>query len=794
MSKQNRKGKPAAAAPAAQGRGGAAALSRNGLIGLTVFALAAFLLLCLTNSNNIKTVALVTAVCTVIALLAGVPRLRKRLTWVAAAAALWVLMDGISTLYAVSGKFALYEFLKVLISFGVFVLILVLEKDEETEIGLRAAMLLEGCTAFAGLFSIDLISTRVLSGALQGFLGLFTTAFSQLSGVEAGVRMTSFFDNPNIFAGCVGIGVLVSLGLAVSARGKGERRFHLICLAVNSLSFVLAFSMGATGMIAAAFLVYLILERKERRSALLILMLETLVLTLVAVFPIYVTAFDTWDGFQPVPLVCTAAVAALLILADQFVGQKLAARLAAHGRAVIGLIAAVLALAVLYVALALNVTGGVSLGAGESLRRSAYPAPGEYTLQVESTGDLSVVIESQNRQDTMMHTSTVIYRGDAQGASFTVPEDSLVLYFNFSTSEGTEFSSAVYQGEGGSGSIKLGYKLLPGFMANRLQGLFANQNAIQRVVFFEDGMKLFQRSPIVGLGMGAFENGYASVQSFYYTTRYVHNHYIQSLIETGVVGLVLFLGVLLTSAVAILKSLRRGEQSHPLTPALGACLVFMAGHAAVEVVFSSNFYLPLAFAVFALISLCCGGTLLMLPEKTKVQTWSIRVTAILVALYTCLLGGNMIAQKLFETPTYGNMAFAAQIDRFEWSDYLVSYVYNAAYDDGASEEVKANMEKYAQRLEQVDSNIIPLYLAESYFQLGRVEDAFRMLEKYVTYVSSDPETWQDAFYLIMRNVEDTQTFRDGVARIYQLLQDWNQENMGTITLDDTTITFIQIMT
>ena len=88
----------------------------------------------------------------------------------------------------------------------------------------------------------------------------------------------------------------------------------------------------------------------------------------------------------------------------------------------------------------------------------------------------------------------------------------------------------------------------------------------------------------------------------------------------------------------------------------------------------------------------------------------------------------MIAQNLFQTPTYGNMAFAAQLDRFEWSDYLVSYVYNAASDDSASDEIKANMERYAQRLEQVDSNIIPYYLAESYFNLGRTEDAFRMLK------------------------------------------------------------------
>ena len=45
---------------------------------------------------------------------------------------------------------------------------------------------------------------------------------------------------------------------------------------INALSFLLAFSMGASGMIALAFLAYLLLEKADRRPALLLLMVETL--------------------------------------------------------------------------------------------------------------------------------------------------------------------------------------------------------------------------------------------------------------------------------------------------------------------------------------------------------------------------------------------------------------------------------------------------------------------------------------------------------------------------------------
>ena len=246
-----------------------------------------------------------------------------------------------------------------------------------------------------------------------------------------------------------------------------------------------------------------------------------------------------------------------------------------------------------------------------------------------------------------MHTSTVIYNGPASDAAFTVPEGSLVVYFNFRAQTESRLESAAYRGSAGEGSLKLNYKLLPGFIANRLQGLFANENAIQRTVFFSDGLKLFLRSPIFGLGMGAFENAICSVQSFYYEAKHSHNHYIQMLVETGAVGLILFLAVLGLSAAAILKRCRR-QDADPLTAALGAALVFMAGHASVEVVFSSCYYLPMALGVFALISLCCGDALPLLPGHKSVRTWTSFVIAALLAVFMVLLSLNMRARKLVD--------------------------------------------------------------------------------------------------------------------------------------------------
>ena len=812
MSKKNRRNRKPAATPAAPSPAPAAspapavhlskaspetpvslpALTPKQIVLFATLIIVFFLIQCLSSASTIKVVAMVVTIAAVVGMFVRFPVLHRRLTIPLAAVCLWVLMNGISTLYAVSGKFALAEFLKMLVAFSLFMIFVAFARGKGAELGRGIAGILECTAALAGLFSIDLLSTRLLSTPFLSFLGLFSQDYANLIPVEAGIRMNSIFTNPNTFAGCVGIGVLLSLGLAVSEQRKGLRRFHLVCLFVNAMSFVLAFSMGASGVIMVAFLLYLLLERRERRASLLLLMVETLILTVVAAMLVSLTSLDEWSGFQPIPLLCAVAGAALLCVADELIGARLAAKLREHGKAVLLLIVVVLALLAGFVALAFNLTGSATLAAGEGLRRSAYPEPGAYTLDVATDTPLTVMIESQNRQDTMMHTSTVLYNGDADGAAFTVPEDSQVVYFNFTAPEGGTVEAITYQGDGGSGELKLGYKLLPGFMANRLQGLFANQNAIQRTVFFEDGIKLFLRSPVIGLGMGAFENGIVSVQSFYYETKYAHNHYIQALAETGVIGLILFVGVLVTAAVAIWKDRRKGEDGHPLVPALGATLVFMVGHAATEVVFSAYPYLILAFGVFALISLCCGGTLPLLPSRDTVRGWIVVGLAVLMVVYAALLGLNMQARRMTEqSPTFDTLEGAIAIDRFEWTDYMLSYVYSAESLDESNLDIIHKADGYAARLSEVDSNTIPLYLAEYHFKRDRSESAIQMLEKYADYVAANPDTWHSVFQMLRQYQQDTQEYRAGVLGIYQMLQDWNAENMGTITLTEEEMALVE---
>ena len=751
---------------------------------LAVCAVLYFWIVCLMSASTVKMTALALAVIFLASVFLFFTRLRGRIGVPLLLLAAVLVMSGVSTLYAVSGKFALYEFLKPLSAFCLGLLLLVCAPGETRDAGRWIAKVLSGFSAIAGLVSIDMLSTRLFSGLVLNALSLFTPDYGELAGVETGVRMTSMFENPNVFAGIVGLGVLLSLGLAASTEHRTERAVQMSVLYVNALAFVLAFSMGASGSIAVAFLIFLLLEQGRKRAGLMILMGETLVCTVPAAGVISVTSFRAWSGAQPVPLLCTALGAAALCTVDKFFGLRLTQLLEKRRKLIPVLVSVLLAALAVFVLAAYRLTGPITLDAGESLRRAAYPEAGTYTLSIESDKPLNVVIESQDQQDTMMHTSAILYSGDAGAAAFAVPEGSLVVYFNFYAPEGAGLRSASYTGESGAGSIPLGYRLLPGFMANRLQGLWANENAIQRLVFFSDGLKLFRRSPVYGLGLGAFENGVKSVQSFAYVTKYVHNHYIQTLAETGVTGLILFLLLLGGSAAAVLFERKKGETSHPLTPALGAALVFMAAHAATEVVFSSYPYLPVAFGVFVLISLCCGDALPRPRLSGKGQTISLLGISVLVAAYSVLLVCNLHARAVADAGnSFGAMDQAIALDKFEWADYALSYVISVPNME-VPEEVRFRADKYAQRLERLDSNTVPIDLADYYFQTGRTEKAMAMVEKYVNYVSSDAEAWQKAFDLMLRYEVDQEVYRAGVLRIAQMLDTWNAANMGEITVNE----------
>lgn len=773
---QTIKATPAAALPAedtAQGRWIAAALG------------AVFLFVtCAVAGFAVKWVTMVLLVGAIVVLQWRGKILRERMSWLTLAIALFVLMDGVSTLYARSGKFALYEFLKVVAATCIYICFVAFEPKKRQRVGHCAAIALEAAGALASLISIDSISTRVL---YNGFLKFVSAVNASVKTIEpnGGGRLTTIFENPNVFSGAVGICILLSLGLANSERRNGWRYLHLNCAVCSSIAFLLALSRGAFAAIALAFLLLLLLGYGKHRVSMFFIMINVFCLATGTVVLIYRTSFDEGAKTNMQSALLVVGAMALACVIDGLFVRHLVSMQGQRIRVVNGIMNGLLIACVMFFAVAAKLTGPVELRDGDSIERALSIVPGHYTIEIDAEGEARVVVSCLTRAGAMLNKREWLYDGSATNVNFEVPEESKIVFVSFRSGESdiVRIKRAIYVGNE-TGAISLHYKLLPEMVVSRLQGAFQTYSFTQRTVYYEDGLKLWKTSPVFGLGMGSFENAIISVQTYHYESKYAHSHYIQTLVEVGAVGFLLWLSVLGASAAAVFRMWRRRENAHPMTAACGAALLFMMIHAAVEVDFSAGYFLPFGFGAFAVIDLCCGEALPVKQMSDTAKAWVLRGEAAALGVFAVLLGMNQQAKALSQNATYESLAKAAKMDKYEWADYALSYVYSASGEEEITPEMQKNMDRFLPRLEAQNSNTIPFYLALTYFNLGQPEKAYEMLNKYVDYTASDSQHWEDSFQAALNYYDGSETSRAELKALYAKFNAWNEDNLGTVEVSN----------
>ena len=742
-----------------------------------------FFVLCLGAVDSIKGTVMVVAVFTLFIIAVRFKILRDRIYLPFIALTLVVIMDGISTFYAVSGKFALREFLKVFLAYLMAVILLATSPKKEEDKGKRIATILAVCTGIASLVGIDMVSTGWISGAVIWVLNHFTEAYEGLSGVLAFGRMEALFGNANVFAGVAGLGAILSFGVADNEESRGRSCVSMSLSYINMLALMLTISRGAIAVFTLTVLVELLFVERKKRAQWLVQMMVIILLAAITAFLFPRSVSVNTAGVHLAPVLLVLLGIALLCVFAIFFRGRIISMTEKTAKLTIVAVVLIALFAVAYLAVGLSVTVPIKLSKGEEAYRVVRPEPGTYRLEVESTGGpLSVTVEGRSQTDQLEGKNHWLYHGSIDTAEFTVPEDCIYLGFNFIAEEEGAILSASYNDK----KIPLDYKLLPSIITTRIQGMFVGRSFLLRTAYFKDGIKLFRRSPVFGLGIGAFENAIKSVQSFYYETKYAHNHYFQTLLETGIIGLILFLLLLVSSAIAIWKS--RKEQ--PFAPMFAALWVFMVGQAIHDIVFSAYAYLPLAYGCFAMIDLCCGDAIKKPKLSKTFQAVAIGVTCAGTVVYCGFLAGNMMAKRNVDRePTMQMLERCVDLDRFEWADYALPYVINAV-GDNVNPYIRQQADAFAERLSKVNSNTIPIYLAEYYFTSGRPEQGIAMIEKYVDYVASDQKAWQQAFDLLQAYTDGSELFRDGVTRLANKMEQWNEENIGNVQVNEEAMEFI----
>ena len=731
--------------------------------------------------------AVVLAVVAILFSIGRVPvaNLRNRLSPLTAAVFFYSLICLLSGLWCHFGLYAARESAKTLAAFSIFALVLMRVKREHLRGLLKT---LDGVLAVIALLCIDASSLQLLSRGFSWVMALFKAGYPlETMGYETGVRITGIFSNANVSAGLLAFGLILSLYLIRTEESPRTRLVLFVGLGVESLAFFLSFSMGAMASFGLTCLVYLLCSGKGNRLSLLILMLESVLATVICSFA--ATPFLGISGAAAlVPILLSLLCGPAIWVLDRFAGQPLLAVLKGRDKAVAVAAVVLVALTVCYGVLAYNLTGDLTLESGVTISRAIYPAAGEYTLTCDGD-DVQAVIYSQTEAELMMHTNTVLYEGSLSDAAFTVPEGSRVVWFQLSGT-GTVRSVTLSDGT----QLPLGYTLLPEFAANRIQGLWANQNFIQRLVFFRDGLKLWQASPLIGWGVGGVEGQLTSVQSFYYESKYIHNQFIQIMDEAGVLGLAAFVGML-GSAVWMLT--RRRKDADPLLAMLAACLTMMVAHSMTEVVWSTQIYQSAVFVLFAVLILWNSSpeaAPVSKPAKGRVAAgaaWG------LIGIFALLLSGHLLAAGQLEKLDTDNISSSEflsametmdRLDVYDDSDYKVNLMANYLRFDTAVGRGMAD--HYAQQL-LANQEYDTCYQVAAYYYLPLrdFDGFFEAIRVGLLQERSNPAAWNSAFHLFQQafdglEADDMEAYVSGTVSIGALMDETNEILMAPITLDE----------
>ncbi len=147
---------------------------------------------------------------------------------------------------------------------------------------------------------------------------------------------------------------------------------------------------------------------------------------------------------------------------------------------------------------------------------------------------------------------------------------------------------------------------LPREAHRRMQTL--DQASSFRLDTWRDALRMSSASPVVGQGLGAFHDAYARHKRGHGFVRVEHaeNDYLETLAETGLVGLGLALSALVTLVAGAWRGLRGG--GHPLLRGLGmgglAALLALAVHSA----FDFNLRIPSNAALAAFVAALVAAT------------------------------------------------------------------------------------------------------------------------------------------------------------------------------------------
>ena len=720
----------------------------------------------------------------------GYARFRGRLGIPVLGFLAFLILCGAASLYTSFGAYAYGEYAKLLASGALGLLLLARGREQ------NAGGLLFGFSAVCGMSGLLCIDAGCRGPLFRGFAsfmeGLGDAAYQSLDqATYTGARFDGIYNDANLTGSLMALAVLVGLYLIRTGRKPWERFAACFLTGLSAVAFFTAMSRGAILCFGATLLAYLLIAGKEERLGLFFTM-AAMGISMV-VFGVVSTSLLAGGSFWGTLAALPSGV--LLWLLNEFPARKAASALAGHGKLLAGVLGGGIAAGIAAVVLALTLTEPFVFTESNFLYRGADVEGGEtYTFSGDwdKSSEITVLVYGSTREQELTSVTETYYNGPLEEASFTVPEDVGHVLMQFRGPAGLELRQ-VSLSDGTE--IPMAYTLLPDNIANRLQkNIFEDSSFLLRLQYDIDGWTLFKESPLAGHGLGATEGLLTSVQPFFYESLYLHNHLLQVMDETGLLGLAAFLAFILGTAVLLVRQLRKART--PLAAMLLACLVMMNLHGLMEISFSVQMFQCAAFFLL-LLPTVCYGTYTEGRKRRAAGIVVLVVSDLWLVISVALLGGSLLAQKEYRELDAAGMTTGSFIETLERLDrmdayndqsYKVNLMGNALQAGGISNEGTAA--RCARELRETGEFDSCYYVAAYYYlPLGQLENFFDVLQEGLLQERSNSEAWNSAMNLCIQafsqiDPAEADTFAEGVRGIGEAMDRANAYLLVPVALTE----------
>ena len=709
----------------------------------------------------------------------------------------FAVVYGAAAVYTPFGTSGMKEFYKFIAVFSLAVILLARFEREHVP-----GLLWGGASVSTviALVSLDMSCGQTLFGPFNALMNALGTDYTSALPEYLSARVNGLYNDANVTACLFSLALFTALYLLKDSTCIWRRLAASLLAGVSAVSLLLTGSRGALLCFAVACLVWLVAERVNRVS-LFLLLVETALAMVVAAAP---ASSMVARGNETAVMLCLLSGLILFVL-DVLAGRRLEPVLSAHKKAALAAVGAVAVICAAYGVGAVTVKGPYTFDSiGRVARQVEIPA-GTYTLTAPLDENVRVTLVGQTAYEKLRDQYETLYDSISGETEFTVPEEFVMTRWQLYAPDGTVLE-AVELSNGQR--FQLGYPLLPAFIADRLLLGMGNSFTL-RVEFDKDAWKIFSTAPLLGRGLGSTENLTRSVQSFQYESKYAHNHLLQAMADTGIVGTVFALAFVLGSAWLCLQAVRKEKDG--LAAVLLAAWVMMNLHSLMEINFSVRGFKCFAYVLLTLPVLLYARPLLAGETgKTRKQAKTVGILVTVgYALYLAVFGGLLESARMtdrkaenFQTSNvYEYLDFLRGCVRgnvFDHDSYQRSYVANAVQLNDRA--YNGDLMKYVKQLRSSGTYETDSALARSYY-LPRQEwdELFDCSLEGIRQVRSSPDGWnlQMDFYreevLPAMGADNVSAFVDGVLALGGALDAMNAEGrLEPVALNETNQAFLTL--